>query len=41
MIWEAQIHPTLCDNQEKWGGVGGGREVQKGRDMRVPVAHSC
>ena len=31
----------LCDNLEGWDGVGGGREVQEGGDIRVPVADSC
>ena len=32
---------VLCDIQEEWGGVGGGREVQEGWDMCIPVADSC
>ena len=24
-----------------WGGVGGGREVQEGGDICIPVADSC
>ena len=31
----------LCDNLEGWDGVGGGRKVQEGGDMCVPVADSC
>ena len=34
-------NPVLCDNLEGWDGVRGGREVQKGRDTRPPVADSC
>ena len=30
----------LCDNLEGWDGVGGGREVQEGGDIRIPVADS-
>ena len=32
---------VLCDVQEEWGGVGGGREAQEGRDMCIPLADSC
>ena len=31
----------LCDNLEGWDGVGGGREVQEGGDISVPMADSC
>ena len=31
----------LCDNLKGWDGVGGGREVQKGGDICIPVADSC
>ena len=27
----------LCDNLERWDGVGGEREVQEGGDIRKPV----
>ena len=30
----------LCDNLEKWDGVGGGREVQEGGDMASLVAQT-
>ena len=30
----------LCDNIERWDGVGGGREVQEGRDTCIPMADS-
>ena len=29
------------NNLEGWGGEGGGREVQEGRDIRMPMADSC
>ena len=32
---------VLCDVQEEWGRVGGGREAQEGRDMCIPLADSC
>ena len=31
----------LCDNLEGWSGMGGGKKVQEGGDMCVPVADSC
>ena len=31
----------LCDNLEGWDVVGGGREVQEGGDICIPVADSC
>ena len=31
----------LCDNLEGWDAEGGGREVQQGGDICVPVADSC
>ena len=31
----------LCDNLEGWNGKGGGREVQEGGDMCIPIADSC
>ena len=34
-------NPVLCDNREGWDGMGGGREVQEGRDMYIPGADSC
>ena len=30
-----------CDNLEGWDAVGGGREVEVGGDMCVPMADSC
>ena len=31
----------LCDNLKGWDGVGGGREVQEGGDICIPMADSC
>ena len=31
---------VLCDNLEGWNGEGGGREVQEGGDIRIPMADS-
>ena len=32
---------TLCDDLEGRGGEGGGRGVQEGGDLCMPVADSC
>ena len=31
----------LYNNLEGWDGVGGGREVQEGGDIGIPVADTC
>ena len=31
----------LCDNVERWDGAGGGREVQEGGDICIPMADAC
>ena len=31
----------LRDSLEKWDGVGGGKEVQEGGDVCIPMADSC
>ena len=28
---------VFCENLEGWGGEGGGREVQEGRDIYIPM----
>ena len=35
------VRPGLCNNLEGWDGERGGREVQKGEDMCIPMADSC
>lgn len=35
------LKPGPCNNLEQWDGEGGGSEVQKGRDICIPVADSC
>ena len=30
-----ELKPGLCNNLEQWDGEGGGREVQKGRDINT------
>ena len=32
---------VLCDNLAGWDEAGGGREVQEGGDVWIPVADSC
>ena len=36
-----ELNPVLSDNLEGWDGVEGGREVQEGGDIRIPMADSC
>ena len=37
-VWLRELKPGLYDNLEGWDGVGGGREVQEGGDICVPMA---
>ena len=32
---------VLCDNLEGWNGEGGGREVQEGGNIGMPMVDSC
>ena len=41
LLLRKTVPPRLCDNLEGWDGVGGGKEVQEGGDIRVPMADSC
>ena len=40
-VWLRKLKQGLCINLEGWDGVGDGREVQKGRDICIPMADSC
>ena len=40
-LWLWKLKQGLCINLEGWDGEGDGREVQKGRNIRTPVADSC
>ena len=40
-VWLRKLKQGLCINLEGWNGAGNGREVQKGGDIRIPVADSC
>ena len=40
-VWLRKLKQGLCINLEGWGGEGDGREVQKGVDIRIPMADSC
>ena len=40
-VWLRKLKQGLCINLEGWDGVGDGREVQKGRDICIPLADSC
>ena len=36
-----ELKLVLCGNLEQWEGVRGGREIQEGMDMCIPIADSC
>ena len=40
-IWLRKLKQGLCINLAGWDGEGGGREVQKGGDICIPMADSC
>ena len=40
-VWLRELKQELCDNLEGWDGEEGGREVQEGGDMGIPMADSC
>ena len=40
-VWLRKLKQGLCINLEGWGGERGGREVQKGGDICIPLADSC
>ena len=40
-VWLRKLKQGLCINLERWDGDGDGREVQKGGDIRIPMADSC
>ena len=39
-VWLRTLKQGLCINLEGWGGEGDGTEVQKGRDICIPMAYS-
>ena len=40
-VWLRKLKQGLCINLEGWGGVGDGKEVQKGEGICIPMADSC
>ena len=36
-----ELNAVLCDNLAGWDGVRGGKEVQEGGDICMPMADSC
>ena len=40
-VWLRKLKQGLCINLEEWVGQGDGREVQKGRDICIPMSDSC
>ena len=41
VVCSDRSNPVLCDNLEEWDGLGGGRELQEGRDVSTPMTDSC
>ena len=41
VVWLRTLKQGLCINLEGWDGEGGGRGVQKGGDIYIPMADSC
>jgi hypothetical protein len=39
-VWLRKLKQGLCINLEGWDEEGGGREVQKGGDICIPIADS-
>ena len=40
-VWLRKLKEGLCICLEGWDGEGGGREVQEGGNMCIPMANSC
>ena len=40
-VWLRKLKQGFCINLEGWDGKGDEREVQKGRDICIPMADSC
>ena len=40
-VWLRKLNQGFCFNLEGWGGEGDEMEVQKGRDICIPMAGSC
>ena len=40
-VWLQELKLGLCNNLEESDGVGGGREVQEGEDICIPMADPC
>ena len=37
-VWLRKLKQGLCFHLERWDGEGDGREVEKGRDICIPMA---
>ena len=40
-VWLRKLKQGLSINLEEWVGEGNGREVQKRRDICIPMGDSC
>ena len=41
LISKLKIYLMLCNNLDRWDGMGGGKEVKKGGHICIPMADSC
>ena len=40
-VWLRELKLGLCNNLEGWDGERGGKDVQEGGDIGIPMADSC
>ena len=40
-VWLRKLKQGLCINLEGWDGEGGGKDVQMGGNIVIPMADSC
>jgi len=41
LLYNTELNLVLWDNLEGWDEMGGGRKVQAGGDICIPMANSC
>ena len=41
VLWVGELRSGLYNSLEGWDGAGGGRELQEGGDVGIPVSDSC
>ena len=40
-VWLRKLKQGLCIHLEGWDEAGGGRQIQKGGDICIPIDDSC